>query len=271
MASYSTTIKVSATPERITEAVKSAVARLGLKSVEWSPDMRWVTGKTERTWQSWGERVSIDIAGDGEITIKSKSVVITTLFDYDRNLENCGHVVEAILAVLSLPEGQEAAAVQLPAFAPRPKPSLARVVVAALIIGLVAGSFSVAARKLGTPSMKSRIGAICEAGNKGCPKTMDKYLRLDSWEVGPDNRMIQKYTLLSNPVPDDKMPGFFAGLKSQSERKCRSSAVLKKLLDQGAIMTYRYYDDEGTMLEQYDVKGGGASVDSTASAAAPRA
>ena len=84
--------------EEITKAVKETL-RLLWGYEEYPPGLFYSI--INMTFQSWGERVTVDVRKEGIIKIVSESKVSTTVFDWGKNDENLQKVAKGLKYVLS--------------------------------------------------------------------------------------------------------------------------------------------------------------------------
>ncbi len=97
---------VEASPAEVVRTIEEIFAIIGIsfKRENIDENAEWIELRGERrevTIRSWGEKVKIEIVGDGiggsKIRAESKALLPTTIFDYGQNKENLKRIFSVLI------------------------------------------------------------------------------------------------------------------------------------------------------------------------------
>jgi hypothetical protein len=248
------TVRFDAEPDRLIEAAGYAFTKLKLRSVKWSAKKRVLSGRTPMTARSFGEKLAVTMSNRGEVAVKSRCLIPTTLVDYGKNEENCEHLVAVMRASLAKENPESVSREFLAIAAKRNKQTLMYAVLFGIIVSVCGVFGGIVAVRMLNPSIDSQIAAVCRGVSKQCPLMADRYTRLDSCVSGTGKQIIYAFTIVELKIPDADKIRVYDEIREIITNQCRSTPDTKKLLDQGVTLTYRYYDEKGMLLTEFDVK-----------------
>lgn len=118
---------------------------------------------------------------------------------------------------------------------------------AAFVVAFIVASQGV--KSISGGSTESQIQKMAAELNKQLPKQLDPITRWDRVEAGPGKSYAYIYTISTDLDEDQKRQ-----VQENTTRAALNTPEMKKILDAGVVVVYKYHDASGNKVLEFSVK-----------------